>query len=214
MPELLQGEHAVAISQEEIDRRRSAVGNGSETPLYWNPGEAKDGTMAVWDMVDGTRTTIPTTIFSSGPFKGRIAALEKVVSKCSACTYTVAKGEHDSQHVLSHIENVQQQTKDHEHAEARELDKGFSCSACGTQFISRPMNVHRHIQQMKDGGPAHLGAVEVVMKRFSLQLPVQPVVVIPMAPAVGLESETSQMERSQGHRRRRRRNRHKQKAGA
>ena len=200
------------VTDAEFKRLRSQAMDSETTALYTLTGVADEGTMLVWDNVDGSRTRISSTPFSEGPFRGQVPGLVQEVAKCSACTFATPLNRDEwHSYVLRHIEQAVKGAKAHEGAEGIDMmpqpgqKPGKACSACDATFTSHPANVYEHINSMVQVGPAHENAEALVMKRYSLEAPV---VQFPAPNGHQLEP-VAQEPRSQRRRPRKRYRKHK-----
>ncbi len=162
------------------------------------------GQQVLYDQIDGT-------VFHPKDGPEHSHYLKMRIAKCSACDYTgIQIGA-----IHSHLEQVRASAEEHKDAVLLPIPGadgrggGFSCSGCGTPFVSRPQNARRHIDKVIQAAPLHEGAVALVMNRFSLEpRTVQEPVTTPVAP-VSLDSDVNQKARSRVRGRRRHRNRHR-----
>lgn len=191
-----------AEGDREVELDPSAYGNIVEQQgrALRSAGEMP-GTIVLYDQVDGS------------PFKVKrelaiLCYLNQDVAICSACRHPSVWNDDITGHIGAARRNAEL------HRDAVALDfvtqtaAGKRCSACDATFLSRPQNVHEHIQRAKAGGALHANAKVQVIQRFSLQPPVlERPSATPVATA-GPASQASADDRS-GPRRHRRRRRHR-----
>jgi len=148
----------VVISESEALRRLDN-GQGLLRKQLGAPG------VHLWDVVDGTL---------SGPFPSDLAYtfyLRKVVSKCSACTYS-GLFEKD---VEAHLRDVQVKARSHRNArmkqEERHGELSEICTACGAAYSLMRGKGADHIVRTLHAGPRHEGAKVLTIRRYSVAPP-------------------------------------------
>lgn len=163
MPEAINpGTGAVQeVSQGQYDRSWDTPGDGRTAFMVQDEERFQ---VRLYDVVDGTWTQP----LDRGQVYGKY--LLKKVAKCTACTYTDPRSE---ELVWSHIGQVHESARDHEHAELIESKEDgqrvVQCTACSTTFVSyKIQRANEHILRMRMAGPQHDGAAVQVINRFSL----------------------------------------------
>jgi hypothetical protein len=125
--------------------------------------------------------------------------LRKVVFKCTACMFTdIYEGR-----VADHIKGVAERYRQHLKAGLEPVfgkEPSKQCMGCNQVFLTRKNSADKHLEQMVAEGPAHKGAQETIMRRFSLA-PSTPVA--NSTGPVDIQVERSGRKRSR-HRKRRR----------
>ena len=148
----------------------SAVRNAveSEQTIYKATREGPTK-IRVYDVIDGTWT---------GPVAPNLAYqdyLRKVVFKCSACNFTTARQNQVGQHVRSVFTAHQTHTNA---TLSTKSEGGYTwqeCSGCGGRFSIGRMAGEKHLELIRTAPPAHVGAEELMVKRFALE-PSEPVI--------------------------------------
>ena len=190
------------VSESEYQALRNEV-RGEERDSVYTERREGAGSTSVWDCVDGSW---------SAPLPNEYVYkhyLQKVVAKCSACTFTSSvDGD-----IAKHVAQIERDLVAHTGARLTEpisqvgLQPVQHCTGCGTGFRMAGYRGQRHLEQIAEMKRSH-GRVELlVMKRFALE-PSEPVVLHREVVVDGPESR--QVERIEppqetGKRRRRKR---------
>lgn len=148
----------------------SAVRNAveSEQTIYKATREGPNK-IRVYDVIDRTWT---------GPVAPNLAYqnyLRKVVFKCSACNFTTARKNQIEQHVRAVFTAHQTHTNA---TLSTKAEGGYTlqeCSGCGGRFSIGRMAGEKHLELIRTAPPAHVGAEELMVKRFALE-PSEPVI--------------------------------------
>ena len=203
MPFTVDGATPRETSQQDIDRLRKQVEADQRDQLLWSPDTPRSGLIQLWDMVDGTQTA------PLDPQHAYNHYLRKVVFKCSAGNFTSMK----EGLVEGHIRSSAIPADEHKDANVQDFLGGQRpskvCGGCGVYFTAHPQNAYKHLRNVVEAGPLHVGATELVINRFSLTPPVLAEAPTAVVASYDQETETRQLERSQEPRRRRHRNRHR-----
>ena len=93
----------------------------------------------------------------------------KVAFKCTACFFTsILEGD-----VARHIKGVAEKHGQHRRAKLvtaiGRTEPAMECTGCSDIFLTRKRTAQRHLEQMVEAGPAHQGAQEQLIRRFSLE---------------------------------------------
>jgi hypothetical protein len=158
------------VSTAEYQALRNEIRGEHRDAVYTERQEGA-GSTAVWDCVDGTW---------SAPLPNEYVYkhyLQKVVARCSACTFTSSfDGD-----IAKHVEQIQRDLLAHQGARLTEpvsqvgLEPVQNCTGCGASFRMAGYRGQRHLEQIAKMERTH-GRVELlVMKRFALE-PSEPVV--------------------------------------
>jgi hypothetical protein len=149
----------------------------------------------LWDTIDQSWS-------ASLPINQAHYNLRKEVLRCSACTeVALFKG-----HIGRHIVGVRDRYEAHKNADPVHASGGNeSCGGCGSEFSPGRQRAKRHIDQIKQAGPAHVGATELTVRRFALEPSVPEPVRSNGTEPVDIQVERSERKRSRHRNRRRRR---------
>jgi hypothetical protein len=158
------------VSTAEYQALRNEIRGEHRDAVYTERQEGA-GSMAVWDCVDGTWSAPLPIEYIYQHY------LQKVVARCSACTFTSSfDGD-----IAKHVEQIKRDFVAHEGARLTEpisqvgLQPVQHCTGCGASFRMAGYRGQRHLEQLAEMKRNH-GRVELlVIKRFALE-PSEPVV--------------------------------------
>ena len=190
------------VSESEYQALRNE-GRGEARDAVYTERQEGAGSTAVWDCVDGTW---------SAPLPNEYVYkhyLQKVVARCSACTFT-SSSDGD---IAKHVEQIQRDLVAHENARLTEpvnqvgLEPVQNCTGCGASFRMAGYRGQRHLEQLAEMKRNH-GRVELlVIKRFALE-PSEPTVLhreVVVDGPVSRQVERVEPTQETGKRRRRKR---------
>ena len=190
------------VSESEYQALRNEVRGEARDAVYTERQEGA-GSTAVWDCVDGSWTAPLPNEYVHRHY------LQKVVARCSACTFTSTfDGD-----VAKHVEQIHRDLVAHEGARLTEpvsqvgLEPVQTCTGCGAGFRMAGYRGQRHLEQIAEMKRNH-GRVELlVMKRFALE-PSEPMVLhreVLVDGPVSRQVERIELPQETGKRRRRKR---------
>jgi hypothetical protein len=134
-----------------------------------------DGHISLWDYIDESWTRALPRAPMSDQKSSKVyqSYLDKVVIKCSACSYTTVF----NNGIRQHVNAVREQAEGHKGATIQETAGGARmCTGCACTFHSRPGRAQRHIVQVLEMTVAHQARVEALhMRRYGLA-PSEPVI--------------------------------------
>ena len=190
------------VSESEYQALRNEVRGEARDAVYTERQEGA-GSTAVWDCVDGSWTAPLPNEYVHRHY------LQKVVARCSACTFTSSfDGD-----VAKHVEQIRRDLVAHEGARLTEpvsqvgVEPVQTCTGCGAGFRMAGYRGQRHLEQIAEMKRNH-GRVELlVMKRFALE-PSEPMVLhreVLVDGPVSRQVERIELPQETGKRRRRKR---------
>ena len=198
-----QGE--VADSNREVTQEQYADLVEQQGQAFRIGGEGAQ-MVVLYDQIDGSKLTVERQLAVQVHLKKHAA----VCSACNAPSLADSKGRSD---ISNHIQTTLRAAETHRVAEALDMvgpsGTGKRCSACDAVFLSRPHNVHEHIDRAKRGGPLHAHAQVRVINRFSLEPPVLDKVTVTHVTTTISTPQASEEDRREPRRHRRRRRHHK-----
>ena len=131
------------------------------TPVSRSPNDPRP--VQLWDVID-QQWSAPLPLYM------RERHLLKKVFACTAvgCTETSVR----TGQIVSHIARASELASAHKDAEVHQTPVpggGFTlvCMGCAATFKSR-LIADRHLKTVKEAGPNHLGAGEILMNRFTI----------------------------------------------
>jgi hypothetical protein len=172
MPTIL--DQSTGVEREVSDAEYQALRNevrGEQRDAVYTERQEGAGSTAVWDCVDKTW---------SAPLPNEYVYkhyLQKVVARCSACTFTSAfDGD-----IAKHVEQIQRDLLAHQGARLTEpvsqvgLEPVQTCTGCGASFRMAGYRGQRHLEQIAGMEKNHDRVELLVIKRFALE-PSEPIV--------------------------------------
>jgi len=164
--------------------------------------------LVLYDQVDGSTLRVERGLALQSHMKKHVAI-------CSACRAPAIADSKGQQNIATHIRAAMENSVTHQGAEALDMvtqnGSGKRCSACDAIFLSRPQNVHEHLERTIAAGPLHREAVVQIIQRFSLE---PPVLEQPIATPVAQEVSVSFSRESDRREPSRRRRRHRRRKGS
>jgi hypothetical protein len=161
MPQVINPNDPQASAQEVSKEQFQKLLDTSDNPVF-SPHEEGPGRVRLWDNVQqGWTAALPKQLVHG-------FYLEKLVEKCSVCTFTSAF----TDKVRTHVKQVEESAQDHEQATPQDAIlaagvSGIRCSGCGASFGTFTA-ANRHIEQRRRMGREHSFVEALTMRLYTL----------------------------------------------